>query len=394
MGKVILTIDGPIGQWGYSQQWLNQMLDGKKTDEITLNISSLGGSLNHALAMHDALAAHGNVNAFISGFTASSGTILASAAKTRKISTNSMFLVHKALSWIDEFGMLNEDDIDDLIQRLEKQKNENAKMTLVIAKIYSKRSGKKNIQEILNLMKDDTWITADEAVEWGFADETFEPGPDTYNVLFDENSIAAMITAAGLPKVSQPRLPANAPPAIPETAFSKSVLINTLKEFFTPKLKAMKIETPLLNQALGIESLEATSEGVFLNQEQLVAVEKAIANRTQQETDNISNLTAQTETLQADVTRIQNELQQAQTDTQAQTDHYNELLNLVNGIGDSVANATSHTDKTNAIRSLLLKKPAVAPIGNVTTTDPNASNAGVDWDFINKLPHNQEADSL
>ena len=62
---------------------------------------------------------------------------------------------------------MNEDQISDLITHLEKVKDENEKMTLVAAKAYADRSGKP-VLEILNLMKEEKWLTADEAKEWVF----------------------------------------------------------------------------------------------------------------------------------------------------------------------------------------------------------------------------------
>jgi len=60
--------------------------------------------------------------------------------------------------------------IDALIAKLETQKQQLAKVTLQLAKMYVRKTGK-TLDEIINLMKQQTWLTADEAKGWGFVDE-------------------------------------------------------------------------------------------------------------------------------------------------------------------------------------------------------------------------------
>jgi len=42
---------------------------------------------------------------------------------------NSFYLIHKAMNWVDEWGSMNEDEIDALIAKLETQKQQLAKVT-------------------------------------------------------------------------------------------------------------------------------------------------------------------------------------------------------------------------------------------------------------------------
>ena len=66
---------------------------------ITVNIFSLGGDVHHAFAIHDALVAHpAVVTTNIIGFCASSATIIAMAGDVRKMSDNSLFLIHKCMT--------------------------------------------------------------------------------------------------------------------------------------------------------------------------------------------------------------------------------------------------------------------------------------------------------
>jgi len=53
------------------------MLTGADSYEIEVHISSLGGSVDHAVAIHDRFSSHGNVTAILTGMVASAATILA-----------------------------------------------------------------------------------------------------------------------------------------------------------------------------------------------------------------------------------------------------------------------------------------------------------------------------
>lgn len=357
MAKKILIIDGSIGQYGYSKQWLNYMLNGADNDEIEVQISSLGGSVDHAISMHDRLASHGNVTAILTGMVASSATIIALGAKSTRMSQNSMYLIHKAMIWIDEWGTLNEDDIDELIAKLEKEKNEVAKVTLLVAKMYATKSGK-GVKDILDLMKKETWLTADEAKSWGFIDEVYAPSKV---VNFAEDlSIVAMLHANGLPVPAQTG----------ETETDEESLFNRLSgrlaEFFKPKHNSensMKKQFLNLNKVLKVDKLEASAEGVYLNEDQLSAIDQDLAAHARAET---ARTTAETSLTNA--------------------------TTALDSIDESVRNADTIENKVAAIKTLLASKPGSKPAGVQGKKDNDPKDDGVDWDTLNSLPHMQDID--
>lgn len=197
MAKLVLNIDNYIGPYGYSKQWVTQMLQGHENDEVIVNLSSLGGSVDHALSIHDQFVKHGNVTAVISGFVASATTLIAMGCKKVIMSENAFFLVHKVLGWVDVFGYFNEDDLETIIADLTKKKNENAKITLQLARIYSKRN-EKPVKDILSLMKEETWLNAEECIDWGFIDEIEKVSANKVNLL-EDMQLVALITCNGLP---------------------------------------------------------------------------------------------------------------------------------------------------------------------------------------------------
>jgi len=119
------------------------------------------------LQIHDALKAHpAKVTTIVQGFCASAATIIACAGDVRIISPNALYLIHKCLSWAEG----NENDLQ---AELEAQRTTNS----VILKIY-KSVLKKDEKELIDLFNandgDGKWITAEEALAFGFATEIQE----------------------------------------------------------------------------------------------------------------------------------------------------------------------------------------------------------------------------
>ncbi|MGE4568029.1 MAG: ATP-dependent Clp protease proteolytic subunit [Bacteroidales bacterium] len=394
MAILKLNIDGFIGAWGYSKQWLNQMLQGHENDPIELTISSLGGSVDHGLMIHDRLATHApGVNVYLMGFVASMATVLAQSGQKRVMSSNGLFLIHKVLSWIDEFGYFNEDDIETLIARLEKEKNENAKMTLLIAKIYSARSGKP-VKEILDLMKEETWLTAEEALEWGFIDEIRQISGNSDSLLNDLQKVA-MISANGLP--------------MPSVCKPRNSSQNTQP--------VMNKNFKFINDLLGFEGLESDAEGVYLSLDQLALINTRLEENSglitglTAERDNLAterdNLATERDNLATERDNLTTERDNLATERDTLTAECDNLTaerdnlaterdtnnSAIGAIHESVAQAADFSAKVTAIRALIAAKPGVKPIGTVSEDLDTDANDGVDWETIDKLPHNVAIDN-
>lgn len=173
-----MTIDGIIGEDMWSQeddqntkQKMREQLrqvDSIDADRIVVNISSLGGDVDHGLAIHDLLASNtATVETNVIGMTASAATIIAQAGDERFMSDNALYLVHRA--WT--IGMGNANDFEALANDLEKLDDR-------ISNIYAKRSekDKDSFMELMNEANGDgIWINADEAKEYGLIDTISEP---------------------------------------------------------------------------------------------------------------------------------------------------------------------------------------------------------------------------
>ncbi len=371
MATKTIVIDGPIGQYSFSKQFMRNELSGQSKNPVLIKISSLGGSVDDALNIYDQFVEHGNVTAELSAFVASSATLISLGAKTVRMNENSFYLIHKAMNWVDEWGSMNEDEIDALIAKLETQKQQLAKVTLQLAKMYVKKTGK-TLDEITGLMKQQTWLTAEEAKNWGFVDEVFVP---EVAVNYIENlQMVAMITASDYP--APPRKLAFKASVAEREAFEAeesmfnriwNKIINKQSEN-TPKKTEMKKQFLNVNKVLTVEKLESTADGVFLNEQQLEAIENRLALDQQ--------IVAERDAAIAERETVSTNLANA--------------LNPFNAIDATIASAETPEAKVLAIRALLSKKPATQPAGNMGKRDPVSD--GVEWDVINNLEHNKQVD--
>lgn len=371
-----ITIDGAIGDYGYSKQFIRSVLADAGKNEVELYVSSLGGSVDHAIDIHDQIAAHGSVTIVYTGMNASSATLLSLSAKKIRMSENSFYLIHKPLQWVDEFGWMNEDDIDALILSLEKQKKDLAKFTLVLARMYRDKTGML-IQDILNLMKEETWLTAEEAKAKGFIDEIFKPAQIT-NYLEDTNRMA-QIAASGYPvpgrKNTAPVAPAPAPEQINEASLIEKISARISKLFNLNN--AMKKQFKLVNTTLKVEKLEGTDEGIYLNETQFEALETELGKIPAADAARTAAETARTTAEAARDTAVAERTA---------------AIAAFDTLDATVAAAATPAEKLTAIKVLLAAKPGEKPAGATTTEDPDpkAPVDGVDWETLNNLPHMKE----
>lgn len=201
-----LILDYSIGYWGYSKQYVRNVLASYKGKHVDVKITSLGGDLDHGLDIRQQFIDHGDVTVYLSGFVASAATIIAMGAKRIVMSKYAMFLVHKCSNFIDAWGNYNADQMQRLIEQLEANKKENDKIDVVLANMYAAKCGKK-VSEILDILKEGRWLTANEALSYGFIDEVSEmAGESKLNFTHDtERKFNALgISTKGLSVASDP----------------------------------------------------------------------------------------------------------------------------------------------------------------------------------------------
>jgi ATP-dependent Clp protease, protease subunit len=390
MAKKIIVIDGYIGSYAFSKQFIRNELEGHSKNPVEVKISSLGGSVDHALNIYDQFVEHGNVTAELSAFVASSATIISLGAKTVRMNENSFYLIHKAMNWVDEWGTMNEDEIESLIAKLEKQKQEVAKVTLQLAKMYVAKSGKA-LDKIIDLMKQETWLTAEEALEWGFVDDVFIP--DVAENYLENMQMVALVTSNGFPDPPRKNKTQTNPNNASDLSNSQSSVDeeSLFERIWNKMVKKQSDNKPIttsnnkpqktssmkqfdkINTVLSVDSLESVDDSVSLNSEQLELMEGALA-KAEQATSDRDTAVADRDSAQTDLTNA---------------------MAAYDAIDQSIASAKTPEAKATAVRTLLAAKPGSKNQGTLDTEDPagNTTNGvGVDWDTINNLPHNKTVD--
>jgi ATP-dependent Clp protease, protease subunit len=145
--------------WGVSAKTFAQELAKIDAKTIHLRINSPGGDVFEARAIAVALREHkSKVIAHVDGYAASAASYIALAADEVEIADGAMFMIHKA--WTIAFG--NSDDLTEMAGLLDK-------IDADLVRDYVANTGNTEDQ-VKEWMAAETWFTADEAVENGFAD--------------------------------------------------------------------------------------------------------------------------------------------------------------------------------------------------------------------------------
>ena len=176
---VEMTIRGPIGttyDWRTDQvqdteaDLTNALASVPRGRKINVRINSPGGNLVQALGIHNALAARrADVTTYNEGLAASSAAVIMMAGGRVVMPGAAVFMIHCAAN-----------DATGNAEAMRKNAEMLDKFDQAIAKIMADKSGKK-AEQILDLMRAETWMTGDEARAARFADEDLDTAP-TYNL--------------------------------------------------------------------------------------------------------------------------------------------------------------------------------------------------------------------
>ena len=160
-----IVSDAAEAEWfgGVDPLTFAQTLAGITAPVIHLRINSPGGDVFAAQAIAQALREHpAKVIAHIDGYAASAATEVAVAADEVIMAPGAMYMIHNA--WTIAWG--NKNDLIDTAALLEKVDG-------TLAAGYAARTGQ-GIEQVRAWMDAETWFTAQEAVDAGFADSVAE----------------------------------------------------------------------------------------------------------------------------------------------------------------------------------------------------------------------------
>lgn len=184
-----LYIFGTISSWG---QWddddpsrsaynIVKELQDVKAPSINVHINSNGGEVSEGLAIFNTLRNSGKaVTTYCDGFACSAASVVFMAGTNRVMSPASLLMIHNA--WTLAMG--NSDELRKQADDLEKVNQAAVEAYKMVATIPE--------DQIKDLMDDETWISADDALSYGFAtkvlkeDDSTEPQQSAMSIIHDQ----------------------------------------------------------------------------------------------------------------------------------------------------------------------------------------------------------------
>lgn len=304
-----IIINDYIGDYwaGTDKASIQNQLAKYKDEHVDVKISSLGGSLDDGLDIRQQFIDHGDVTAHLSGFVASAATVIAMGAKKIVMGKYALFLVHQCSNTVMVWEQMNSDDLANLIERLQRNKEDNEKIDMVLAAMYASRC-KKDQAELLELLKESKWLTAQEALDWGFIDDISDADDEAPEMT---NALAKKFNAAGLPLT---RLEIQ-----PDGGILRNITesLRSIKELLTPKHQ---------------DSIEINSIKLFTMNEDFACVRNLLA--VDSLTENEGKLELTPEMLQT----IENRLKELESQVNANADAMAERDNTIAALNEQIAN--------------------------------------------------------
>lgn len=145
-----------------------ELIRGKQN--VTVKINSCGGDLYTGIAIHNALKGlEANITTVVEGIAASAASVIAMAGDTVSVFPGSLIMIH-GVSVYNYDGMNLQD-----VKKIEQMMDANER---AIAEIYHAKTGIE-CDKLRNMMAKEKWMTGQEAVDLGFADNVIEDAAET-----------------------------------------------------------------------------------------------------------------------------------------------------------------------------------------------------------------------
>ena len=162
-GPTQLHIYDEIGYFGVTaMDMIRDLAD--VTGPIELHLNSPGGEVFEGITIYNALIARKDLTVMIDGIAASIASVIAMAGNPVLIARQATMMIHDGHA----MGIGTAQDMRDLAEQLDRKSND-------IATIYSEHTGKP-VKYWREMMKAETWLTAQEAIDIGLADRFIDSG--------------------------------------------------------------------------------------------------------------------------------------------------------------------------------------------------------------------------
>lgn len=243
--KYHLYLKGFVGSWDFDLDYVDYILEKFHDQKVDVRIDSTGGSVAAALSIAASFQNHGNVHVHLTGINASAATIASLGAAHISMDAKAVYMIHNASVIVDTFAQLNKDGIQDQIDSLAKTKQTLDIIDTQIAKAYADRC-RKDPKCFSEMMAKETWLSPQQALDFGFIDEITSRVEDAAPVL--DSITAEAFLNSGIPI---PRIPtAGRKPFLQQIHDSvKSILSPILTKMDSPDNKSTQQQAVSDNQA-------------------------------------------------------------------------------------------------------------------------------------------------
>ena len=147
---------------------ITKEINGLDVDTINVFINSYGGEVAEALAIYSALKRHSaSVHTYCDGFACSAATIIFCAGDVRTMGSIALLMIHNCMSYI---GYANSEEMRKAAEDNDKINQSSINAYLAVTSLSE--------EKITELMDNATWLTAKEALDYGFATEIADQEED------------------------------------------------------------------------------------------------------------------------------------------------------------------------------------------------------------------------
>jgi ATP-dependent protease ClpP protease subunit len=160
-GVVDLLVYGELGEWGdVSAKAFADELQTHTGSRVRVCINSIGGDVFAGQAIYSQLRRHrAGCDTVVDGIAASAASIVAMAGERRTMATGAMLMIHNP--WTVAMG--ESEDMRKAADTLDRVRDN-------LVKIYEERTGMAP-EQLQQLLADETWMTAEQALDLGFITE-------------------------------------------------------------------------------------------------------------------------------------------------------------------------------------------------------------------------------
>lgn len=168
-----IYIFGDITSWEWlesdvSSYTLSRAIQDLDVDEIAVHINSYGGEVAEGLAIHNSLKNHpAKIRTICDGFACSAASVVFMAGDERVMNPASLLMIHNAWSFASGNAAELRKAADDL-----------ETISAVAAEAYKAKVSISD-ETLTDLLDNESWITPQNAVAWGFATEVLEESAPT-----------------------------------------------------------------------------------------------------------------------------------------------------------------------------------------------------------------------